>query len=191
MSSAENYEKLCSLVDVQSMADYYAVQMYINNQDVFSGEYVNNYRMWRLRTPTDNAEGDGRWRWMLYDTEYSSDVYGVSRSNDLDAINGAMSEECDTVIFAKTFRENQQFRELFLSTAREIANVNFSSERVNAAIEKYDSLYQPVMREQILRFGPDWRIRYIDFSYQSELQNLRQFFNNRKNTFEQALDRLK
>lgn len=191
MSKTENYENLCSLVDIQSMADYYAVQMYINNQDVFSGEWVNNYRMWRLRTPVDNAEGDGRWRWMLYDTEYSSDVYGVSKKNDFDAIEGAMSEECDTVIFAKTYRENAQFRELFLNTANEIAEVNFNTEKVNAAIEKYYALYQPVMSEQIKRFGPEWRVNFIDFSYQSEVQTLRQFFNNRQSAFKQGLEKLK
>lgn len=187
MSDTANYKKLCSMVDIQSMADYYAVQIYINNQDIFYDELVNNYRMWRTRTAVDDAEGDGRWRWMLYDTEFSSDVYGKSQMNDLDALKNALNENSDSVIFAKTYRENAQFRELFLNTVMDIVNVNFSNEKVNSAIEKYNALYQPVMSEQIKRFGPDWRVMFIDNSYRTEVQNLKSFFSNRKNSFIQGL----
>ena len=45
----DNYEKFCNLVDVDSLIDYYAIQLYINN---FDFSYRKNYLLWR----TNKAE---------------------------------------------------------------------------------------------------------------------------------------
>ena len=166
------------MIDIQSLADFYASEIFINNQDVFAGTYINNIRMWKTRNVIDDYKGDGKWRFMLYDTEYSTDVYGVSYQQDLDAMIGALSDKFDTVIFAKTYKENENFRNLFINTIMDIGNYNFDKNKVNAAINKYVSLYGPVIDENKSRFssGSMWGMQN---SYQRDVDTLSSFFNNR------------
>lgn len=178
MSIDSNYQLFCNMIDIQSLADFYASEIFINNQDVFAGTYINNIRMWKTRNVIDDYKGDGKWRFMLYDTEYSTDVYGVSYQQDLDAMIGALSDKFDTVIFAKTYKENENFRNLFINTIMDIGNYNFDKNKVNAAINKYVSLYGPVIDENKSRFssGSMWGMQN---SYQRDVDTLSSFFNNR------------
>lgn len=186
MSSKENYRKFCEMVDVQSMADYHASQIYINNRDIYGDAWINNTRMWKLRTPEDDSEGDGRWRWMLYDTEYSSNLYG--RSDDYEALKNAMFETSDTVIFSKTLRQNKEFRELFLNTIMDLANQNYTEENVNRVIDKYYDMYAPLMEEHIKRFGPEWRVRNLYNSfYDNQIDLFRMFFEGRREKLANAI----
>ena len=179
MSVKENYKKLCEMVDVQSMADYHASQIYINNQDIYGDAWMNNIRMWKLRNAEDDSIGDGKWRWMLYDTEYSTYLYGLG--NDYDALMNFSYENCDNVIFAKTFRQNKEFRQLFLNTIMDLANENYNEEKVNAEIDKYYGLYSPLMDEHVKRFGPLWRVRELNTNfYEKEADRFRSFFKGRR-----------
>ncbi len=186
MSVRENYEKLGEMVDLQSMADYHASQIYINNQDVYGDAWMNNTRMWKLRTPEDDAQGDGRWRYMLYDTEYSTYLYG--RGGDFDALKNAMFENSDSVIFSKTLRQNKEFRELFLNTVMDLANLNYTKENTGKVIDKYYELYSPLMEEHVKRFGPEWRVRnlYNGF-YTNQINTFRNFFDGRREKLAKAL----
>lgn len=179
MSVKDNYKKLCEMVDVQSMADYHASQIYINNQDVYGNAWMNNTRMWKLRKAEDDSKGDGRWRWMLYDTEYSTYLYGYG--NDYDALMNFSFENCDTVIFSKTFRQNKDFRQLFLNTIMDLANENYTQENVDKVIDKYYQLYSPLMEEHVKRFGPSWRVRDLSTGfYEKQIEIFRSFFKGRR-----------
>ena len=179
MSVKENYREFCKMVDVQSMADYHASQIYINNQDVYGDAWMNNTRMWKLRKAEDDGKGDGKWRWMLYDTEYSTYLYGYG--NDYDALRNFSFENCDTVIFSKTFRQNKEFRQLFLNTLMDLANGNYSEDNVNSTIDKYYDLYSPFMEEHVKRFGPAWRVRDLSTGfYEKQVEQFRSFFKGRR-----------
>lgn len=187
MSAQENYSKLCELVDIQSMADYFAAQMYIGNEDLFCKDKVNNYRLWKTRSRLDSGKGDGRWHWMMYDVDYSSNVYGGDAGGSALTIEDSVNESIDTVIFAKTLRENSEFRELFLNTAMDIANTNFTNDRVKAMIDKYDKMYRPVLSDYFSRFGPEYLSSSFPTTYPQALTELRGFFSKRRNVFIKAL----
>src|SRR5690625_6473894 len=68
------------MFDINSFADYYAAQIFYGNRD-WPG---NNIRYWRYQSElnegaensTSSTAKDGRWRWIMYDTDASSnDVY--------------------------------------------------------------------------------------------------------------------
>ena len=183
LSSAENYEKLCNMVDIQSMADYFAAQMYIGNEDLFYEDSVNNYRMWKMRNKIDDAEGDGRWRWMLYDVDFSSNVYGGNEGGSTKTIEDSQFTDIDTVIFTKTLNENESFRQLFFNTALDIANNNFTEDKVEAMIEKYKEMYMPVMKEHFDRFGPAYIVPSFSSTYPSSIGTLKSFFRGRTDVF--------
>ena len=60
LAAPETYAKVQRLMDVDNFATYQIVQIFHDNQD-WPG---NNIKFWRPRTP------EGRWRWLLYDTDF-------------------------------------------------------------------------------------------------------------------------
>ncbi len=73
LSQASNYDRISQMMDIQNFIDYQCTEIFIANQDWMNND--NNYRTWRARTVSDQPFEDGRWRWMLYDTEYSMSLY--------------------------------------------------------------------------------------------------------------------
>ena len=69
MTKSSNYAKFLNLVDVDSFIDYYATQIYINNNDWWSGcnedTPNNNLQFWRVADPAlesaSNPYADGKW----------------------------------------------------------------------------------------------------------------------------------
>ncbi len=64
------FHELCRLVDIDNFLTYYAVQIYIGNTDWPKG----NKKVYRYYGENPVADGsstaDGRWRWLIYDTDY-------------------------------------------------------------------------------------------------------------------------
>ncbi len=59
------FEKACEMIDIDSFVDYYATEIYIGNRDWL----WNNMALWRVRNKnTANRYADGRWRYILFDT---------------------------------------------------------------------------------------------------------------------------
>lgn len=76
LTDDKNFEEFCSLVDIDNFMLYYAIQIYINNED-WPG---NNFKAWRYY-PSEDEEItspylDGKWRFMLFDAEYGMGLYG-------------------------------------------------------------------------------------------------------------------
>ena len=59
LTQPEAYARLQTLMDVSNFIDHQLTQIYIDNRDA-----GGNIRFWRSQEP------DGRWRWILYDTDW-------------------------------------------------------------------------------------------------------------------------
>ncbi|OUM57565.1 hypothetical protein PIROE2DRAFT_17415, partial [Piromyces sp. E2] len=72
MSIPRNYAKAQKIFDVEGYAWYSAMYVYLY---VFDGWYFGgNWAMWRAREADPSVpKADGKWRMMMYDTEYSTD----------------------------------------------------------------------------------------------------------------------
>ncbi len=69
MNDSGNFEKACGMLDIDSFVDYYATELYIVNDDW----PWNNVALWRVRNKnTANRYADGRWRYILFDTNSPS-----------------------------------------------------------------------------------------------------------------------
>lgn len=66
MSTPENYAYLCSKIDVQSLMDWYICRSYMGDQD------LDNIRCFR------SSEGDGKWKWMYFDLDWSFWVENIA-----------------------------------------------------------------------------------------------------------------
>jgi hypothetical protein len=148
----ENYNNFLKLIDLQSMLDYYAIQTYINNIDWgYNDQQINkNVLLWRTREQENNQYGDTKWRWSLYDLEYSSSLYNqYETSADFCSINNAKNNH---PLFASAMK-NKDFETKFYETYFDIKNNNFNLAKIKETLNKEYALWEPLMSDHYKRFG--------------------------------------
>lgn len=174
-----NYAKMNEMMDMQSYIDYFCAEIYIGNQDWMNNN--NNYRVWRSRTVSDNPYEDGKWRWMMYDTEYCMGLYGNMMGSPAayDTLNDALygsqgfggmggfggwgggnqntpqTPAEHTVMFYKLM-QNQEFKQRFINTMCDMMNTNIETQHMLDVLDQFERMYTPVMEEQLQRVkSPD------------------------------------
>lgn len=189
MTVPENYQRVCDTLDIQNFMDYIAIETYINNTD-WATEYLNNWQMWRSNTTDpDTPYADGKWRFTLYDTEYSTGLYSESRTASGFDTLGSMYRKDVPYNFANIFYsliENDEFRQAFYDNYIEIMNNNFAPEAAEAKINEYVSAYKDVIFATNIRFNASW----VNNSFNSEVSRLKNFFTTRPRYAKYYLDLL-
>ena len=148
-SSSENYKKLCEFVDMDSFADYMSTEIYIANKDWGK----NNSALWKTTTVDEsNPYADGRWRFILFDTEFSSNIYNTVPAN-INLFEVLNKEENFVNTLLKAALKNPEFKQKFAITFMDIANYNFDTNKVNALISQYDSIYKEPVADTLKKFG--------------------------------------
>lgn len=181
------YAQACEMIDVGSFADYFAMQFYIINEDGFDKN--NNWQMWRVREPETeiHAFADGKWRMMLYDTDYSSSVYSGGGNADADNISGVLFgedyEEYNPALMFQNLMLSEEFRKEFISACCDVSNVYFSASRASAILKEMRAQYEPYVPDSLRRFGPQWVTWHPEGHYKSHLDNLDRFFQKRASLF--------
>lgn len=165
LSDEELYAALTDKIDLDSFIDYYASMLYIDNYDWLS---YNGY-VWKSATiSADNPYQDGKWRWMVYDTEWSEEKY------DRNTFREAMADSWSTDPIVKVLMTSDEFRQKFATVFMDLANTTFEKEHVLYKIDEVFSRYSHAMDAQGIRWGDDW----ADEVY-SDLDKIREFFINR------------
>jgi hypothetical protein len=91
----ERKAKIEKELDVDETLLYYAYQIYIGNGDWPH----NNTRIWRYNNPSSiNKKGklDGRWRYLLFDTDFGLGLYG---DHTVDILSKCLDEKGDGGLF--------------------------------------------------------------------------------------------
>lgn len=175
-SDQDAYEKLCRCVDMQSFTDYMSCEFYMNN----ANWDVSNSAMWKaVRTDENNPYADGKWRFLMFDTEYSTGIYGQASAAD-DTFDRILKKDCFLSDLFRGALENAGFRKQFADTFTEIAQTNFSTERVNDAIDRLEREYHDMVIDTYNRF---WKEEFggdsAEDNFTSEVRILRSFYENR------------
>ncbi len=154
MSVAENYQEFCEEADIQSFIDYFAAQTFISNEDWPD----NNYRLWRTRTvEPGNPYGDGKWRWMMYDTEFAMGLYnGGMVSDGIGRILYNNSSARNTIMF-RNLMNNPDFCKQFVTTMMDLCSVNFEYEAGVKKLYEMADVYGLLIDDYYTRFGIEWR----------------------------------
>ena len=195
MSVPENYAKASEMLDIGSYIDYCAFNMYIYNQDCIFDE--NNWRMWRVRTPNESsAEADGKWRMMVYDTDYSSGIYNgggnYSHDNLSSVINGEIPDEIEEKECEYLFRsllKNEEFRREFVLTLCDIRNYDFDSEKAISEMMELYEVYGQLVPATFERFGPQWLARNTEGYYYQKINELAVFIDGRYMEFPEIMQK--
>ncbi len=187
MTDAQNYEKFCNTVDVDSFIDYMAVETYINNND-WASLGMNNWQVWRSKTVLpDVPQASGKWRFVLYDTDVSAGIYGDYRCMaNYDSLANAMPSASSYNFpgMLKALIKNAAFRQQFHDRYLYVIENHFNKTRANKMLSSYISAYETVTCDTFRRFGMGNEVVF----YPQEVQKITDFFTARPDYAKQYLE---
>lgn len=173
MSDSENYAKICTMMDVQSFIEFICTQTYICNMDYAS---THNVYTWRSKTVGDHKYEDRRWRWLLYDVDYSAGMDEYT-NYDVDAWRGDMPYAEFTAADDALLRAllvNDTFKEDLVITFMDMCNTCFDKENVLPLIDEYIALLEEPMKASMERFEYEGFFESV-----KSLDTMRTFYENR------------
>ena len=179
LSDVAAWEEFLEAVDIESMVDYYAIQTYLGNADC--NDKLNT-RVWRAREPEDgNPFADTRWRWMLYDIEFSSCMYGIDKTQPQYDTLTMMMEKTRLL---KAAMRNVTFRALMRERLVDLGTGPLSADTMTRAIDETWALWEPWMSLMCLRFCNRWN------EIEGDRDGARRFFSKRLEHILDNFDRL-
>ena len=135
MSLDENYEKFCSVMDVDSLIDWLIIQGFCSNPDLSSG----NLRYAR------STENDGKWRLMFYDLDAAFRSTAGMYYN-LMTEHGSNTYQVGAIAYP--LMKNAQFKDRFLTRAAELYETVLNNETVLSEIDRHaDIIASEVVRD--------------------------------------------
>ncbi len=185
MSVPRYYERAEKLLDMQSFADYCAVQLYISS---LGGAFQHeNWQMWRVREAEPAIEkADGRWRMMLYDTDVAADLFGDEMEPTVDNITPVLQGTYVGHHPARLFNAlmaNEDFREMFIMACCDVRNQFFRDNRAYKVMAEMNVPYLKCVPDTFRRFGPDYYLWGPEKAYKNEAAQVDAFFYERFEAF--------
>ncbi len=154
LSVSENYDYVCSKIDIDSFTDYYITEIYYGNDD-WPG---NNFRIWKADQP-GNSYGDNKWRLVLFDLDdaflyptFNSVEYVLTEDYDKEILKGVNLHYDDNREIIIALMQNEDFKEKFFERFEECLDTVFTSENVLAQIDELQSIYDPEIPDHFSRW---------------------------------------
>ena len=176
-SKPEFYSTVKQQIDTEEYLNYQIAQIYFANTD-WPG---NNIRYWRPQG------SDGRWRWIMYDTDFGFGLSGGYSNNTLSmalALKGPdwPNPPWSTYVFRR-LTENKEFREDFIQRFMSCLNSIFNQNRILALIDQYQYEIEGDIPKHIAK----WRNPSSITVWRSNVNVLRTFAKKRQSYIEKHL----
>ena len=150
MTLKENYDYVCSRIDIQNYIDFKIFQAYSGNYDLHNIKYYKS-----------DAEGsDGKWRWIFYDQDYAFRELGDSVARTVESGYHFIS---NTLI--RNLLKNPDCRALYLSRMSELFSSALSADTVLA---KINALYEESLPE-MQRHCERWSLSFDNWKYEVDV----------------------
>lgn len=127
LRTAEAYARFEERVDIDSLIDWMIIEGYSANTDLAT----SNLRY------ACSTEGDGKWRFMLYDLDATLTAPASIFANVL------KPSSTQSAAFITPLLQNAAFRERFLTRAAEVLSTTLSNENVDAEILRLTGQIEP------------------------------------------------
>lgn len=155
------YAYLSEQIDLANYCDYLIAEIYCANND------AGNIRFYR------SSEMDGKWRWILYDTDLGFAGNSADRIwyNIKPGGTGAGGNFSTTLI--NCLLKSSDFRQLFIERLTYNMHHTWNTEKVLQRIEDFYNTYKPEASRNFQRWNPGSLV------WENEVQALRNFAKNR------------
>ena len=193
LESEADYEEFAKLVDVESVRDYFAVEVWINNKWDWPGK---NWSMWRtIKTDESNEYADGRWRFCLYDVEFGGvsgegDAWVNTIKEDNYKPKGLldMDTENPAVLCFAYLMTNEGFRNDYCERLSGLSDTIFEKQHALDVLKSYEDIYGPLFVQFFQRYsGAGKAGDALNGGYASS-KCIRDFVNKRADNIQRMID---
>ncbi|MCQ2192875.1 MAG: CotH kinase family protein [Paludibacteraceae bacterium] len=117
-----SYDEINKIIDVEELLNYFTTEIYYCNEDWS----VGNIKAWKRLE-------DGKWRWILYDTDYSTSLYGDYLNTD----GFTYAAKCN---FFPMLKDNPEIKKRLMNKFTVHAGTTFAEEHVSAVMDSMINL---------------------------------------------------
>ena len=160
MSDPDDYALATEIVDVENWVDYWAVQVFVNND-----ETAYNIRCFKATDP------DIKWKMMLWDCGAGSEGETV---NSLTTVLEYVYTS-DEVTMMNDLLDNDDFRSYFINRYADLLNTTFQYSRVEALIDENADEIEEEIPAQVDR----WNFPSSIAQWNNAVNLLKEFYDNR------------
>ena len=160
------YNYIKTKLDVEELCNYWIAESYYGNSD------LGNIKYWR--------EKDGKWRFMLYDLDWS--MWNTTSNMSYPVLNTripAVTYVYSSIEITRRLYRNAEFKDLYLKTLAYHLKNTFNPERMNKIVDELAKEIEPEMPNHIKRWnslGPSSMT-----AWHNNLNNFKQMIKNRYN----------
>ena len=160
---------LNTLMDIDNFINYNITEVYVGNRDA-----GGNIRFWRPQTP------EGRWRWILFDTDISFGISGKTsfKRNTLNKMtikhNEAWPDPAWSTLIIRNLLENDSIKNLYVNRFADHLNTLFSAKTVNFKID----FIQNMLKNEMPYHFKKWRSSNIE-RWGRNVQKMKDYASNR------------
>ncbi len=148
LETDQKYKQISQQVDINNYIQYQLSEIYINNKD-WPG---NNIKFW------NTSDQGSLWRWIIYDTDFGFSIW-EDAAYTFNTLAFALEQSgpewpnppWSTLLFRRMVT-NPGFRNEFVNQYADRLNTNFTSERVNYAVDSIKQVFQPEIGDHLIRW---------------------------------------
>lgn len=167
-ANSDVYEYLKTQIDMQELVNYLIVESYYGNTD------LGNIAYWK--------SSEGKWRWMLYDLDWSMWSSTIKMSYPVIGYNVPAATYLYSVInMSRRLYRNSEFRDLYLSTLAYHLKNTFNPDRMNQIVDELAKEIEYEMPYHIERWGNQYSNLNSMNRWQNNINSFKQMITSRYN----------
>ena len=166
--NTEVYEYLKEQIDMQELVNYLITEAYYGNTD------LGNIAYWKAN--------DGKWRWMLYDLDWS--MWNSNLNMSYPVINTripAVTYLYSLFEISRKLYRNSEFKDLYLKTLSYHLKNTFTPERMNSIVDELSKEIENEMPYHIEKWGNSYSNLSSMNRWKNNLSNFKTMIENRYN----------
>ena len=167
-SNKDVYEYIKTQIDVNELANYMIVESFFGNTD------LGNIRYWK----SDN----GKWRWMLYDMDWSLWNMGLDMGYPIKSGRvPAATYHAATINIVRKLYQNSEFKDLYLKNVAKYLKTTFKPDRMTKIVDELAKEIENEMTYHIKRWGTSYARLSSMTSWKNNLKNFKNTLTTRYN----------
>lgn len=182
LQNNSNFNQLKTQMDTENFTDYFITNIYARNTDWPH----NNIEFWRKRTSQYEPDApygqDGRWRWVLKDTDFGFGGDGGPQAYEHNTLAFATSTGGDestnpewSTYLLRRLLTNLNYKNYFINRFADLMNTSFLPERLTGIIDEMKS----GIESEIVEHGQRWGSFSSLAEWQSHIDVMMEFSNQR------------